>query len=647
MSKNFFVGMVFSLTTTISFSQIPDTLSGNLKDVIISTNKVEQKQSETGKVVTVISSNIIQKNIGRTIAELLNQQTGIVINGANNNLGTNQSVYTRGTGLGNTLILIDGIPMYDPAGITNDFDLNQINLNMVEKIEIMKGAQSTLYGSDAVAGVINIITKKTISKNIEGYVIESFGSYNTNNIAAGISGKQNRIEYRLNVNNLTSKGFSSASDSSKKKNFDADKFNQNSINGNLIYKVNSQLSLNVFSIFNKYTAAVDAGAYSDDEDYENKNKSFQAGFNASYQLRKNRFKFNYQYHNNERTFIDDSISVGGFSKYQNGLYSGKSHFVELYSNLFINKNISLLAGTDFRINKTNQKYFSLSAWGPFTTSLGDTAKTNQASIYTSLHYKKENSIQFEVGGRLNNHSIYGWNGTFTFNPYYFITKNTKVYFNASSAFRVPSLYQLFSEYGNKNLKPEKSETIELGVQTSFNNNANLRVSTFIRNVKDVIIFYTNPSTWDSKYMNADKQKDYGVEVETNFSITKYLTFNANYTYVKGELSTKSFATGKDTSINNLYRRPSSVLNASVNYQNKKFNVSTTLRSVAETIEPVYNGKPTTLKGFTVLNVYTDYTIGTQLRLFIDLRNIFNKEYFEISGYNSRKFNFTTGLKYNF
>ena len=72
---------------------------------------------------------------------------------------------------------------------------------------------------------------------------------------------------------------------------------------------------------------------------------------------KNRFKFNYQYHNNKRTFIDDSISVGGFSKYQNGLYSGKSHFVEFYSNLFINKNISLLVGTDFRINNTNQKYF--------------------------------------------------------------------------------------------------------------------------------------------------------------------------------------------------------------------------------------------------------------------------------------------------
>ena len=80
-------------------------------------------------------------------------------------------------------------------------------------------------------------------------------------------------------------------------------------------------------------------------------------------------------------------------------------------------------------------------------------------------------------------------------------------------------------------------------------------------------------------MNADKQKDYGVEVETNFSITKYLTFNANYTYVKGELSTKSFVTGKDTSINNLYRRPSGVLNASVNYQNKKLHVSTSIRSV--------------------------------------------------------------------
>lgn len=639
--------MVLSLTTTISFSQTSDTLSGNLQDLIVSTNKVEQKQSETGKVVTVISSNIIQKNIGRSIAEVLNLQTGMIINGANNNLGTNQSVYTRGAGLGNTLILIDGLPMYDPAGITSDFDLNQINLNMVERIEIMKGAQSTLFGSDAVAGVINIITKKPIAKNITGYVNESFGSYNTNNIAAGIAGKQNKIEYKLNVNNLSTKGFSSAFDSSKKKNFDNDKFNQNSINGHFTYKVNSNFSLNAFSFFNSYTAAVDAGAYKDDFDYENKNKSFQVGLNAIYQSGKNKFKFNYQYHNNERTFVDDSISLGGFSKYQNGLYAGKSHFVELYSNLFINKNIALLAGTDFRTNNTNQKYYSLSLWGPYTTSLGDTAKTNQLSAFASLHFKKESSIQFEIGGRLNNHSIYGWNGTFTFNPYYFISKNTKVYFNASSAFRVPSLYQLFSEYGNRSLKPEKSETIELGVQTSLNTNSNLRVTAFSRNIKDVIIFYTNPSTWVSKYINADMQKDYGVEIETNFSITKNLFFNANYTYVKGELSTKSFATTKDTVFNNLYRRPSSVLNASLHYQYKKLNVSTSLRSVGETIEPVYNSKPTTLKGFTVMNLYTDYTIKNELRFFIDLRNILNTEYFEISGYNSRKFNFTTGFKFDF
>lgn len=646
MSKNLFSVMLLSLTINISMSQSSDTLSGNLQDVIITTNKLDQKQSETGKVLTVISKNEISKNAGRTISELLNQQTGIVINGANNNLGTNQSVYTRGAGLGNTLILIDGIPMYDPAGITNDFDLNQINLNMVERIEIMKGAQSTLYGSDAVAGVINIITRKSTSKKITGYINESFGSYSTNNFAAGIMGKQNKISYNLNYNNLNSKGFSTALDTNKIKYFEKDPFQQNSLSGNFSYAINHKLSLNIFSTYNHNTASVDAGAYKDDSDYENKNSSFQTGINATYISGKNKFKFNYQYHNNKRTFIDDSLSVGGFAKYQKGLYAGKSHFAELYSNIYINKNWIAIAGIDARLNNTNQDYLSISSWGPFGTKLSDTAKTTQLSAFTSFQYKKEKSIQLELGGRFNHHSIYGSNATFTLNPYYFISKNTKFYLNVSSAYRVPSLYQLFSEYGNKLLKPEKSETFELGVQT-HNSQSNIRVTGFARNTRDVIIFYSNPLTWNSYYINADSQKDFGIEIDGSLLLTKNLTLQANYAYVKGELTTRNVATGKDSSFNNLYRRPSNILNASVNYSYKKLQLSSSIRIVGKTIEPVYNSNPTQLKGFNVLNVYANYAFNHQISLFADLRNVFNKEYIEISGYNSRKFNATFGLKCNF
>jgi vitamin B12 transporter len=109
--------------------------------------------------VTVIDQLALQRSGGRTLTELLNQQAGLFVIGANNTLGTNQDIYLRGSATGNTLILIDGIPVADPSQINNSFDLNTINPGQIERIEILKGSQSTLWGSDAVAGVINIITK--------------------------------------------------------------------------------------------------------------------------------------------------------------------------------------------------------------------------------------------------------------------------------------------------------------------------------------------------------------------------------------------------------------------------------------------------------------------------------------------------------
>ncbi|MEJ7672681.1 MAG: TonB-dependent receptor plug domain-containing protein [Chitinophagaceae bacterium] len=184
--ENFICGCMYYRQRTICTTcpQVQGDSSKTLDPVIITANKIAQKQSSTGKVITVITKEQIEKSSGRTVAQLLNEQVGVTINGALNNLGANQTVYLRGANAGRTLILMDGIPVYDPSFINNDFDLNLLSLNNVERIEICRGAQSTLYGSDAVAGVINIITLKTdISKpvNIKATIgVGSFGTYRGN-----------------------------------------------------------------------------------------------------------------------------------------------------------------------------------------------------------------------------------------------------------------------------------------------------------------------------------------------------------------------------------------------------------------------------------------------------------------------------------
>ena len=206
----------------------------------------------------------------------------------------------------------------------------------------------------------------------------------------------------------------------------------------------------------------------------------------------------------------------------------------------MSKNIEFLAGADYRQNKTSQLYIYIPDYGfPALPISSDSAKTNQLSGYASLNVKSKEGFNFELGGRLNHHSIYGTNFTYSFNPFYVIKDHYKIYANVSSGYRVPSLYQLYSEYGNKNLKPEVTTSYEAGFQY-YADNINARATGFIRDGKDVFLFYTDPATFASQYINGDKQHDYGIETEATINFTSQLAASFNYTYVNGKITTQDF-----------------------------------------------------------------------------------------------------------
>src|SRR3954453_1071720 len=203
------------LTTTFFFLTIAstaqtDTLQGNkLDEVVVTANKYPQKQSTTGKVISVITKDQIEKSNGKTLQQVLNEQAGVTISGALNNTGAVQTVYVRGAASGRTLILLDGIPVNDPSMINNEFDLNLISLDNIDRIEICKGAQSTLYGSDAVAGVINIITvSQDVKKPFNFKSTISGGSLGTFRGSTQLYGKVQKLTYSVRYAKLISNGFS-------------------------------------------------------------------------------------------------------------------------------------------------------------------------------------------------------------------------------------------------------------------------------------------------------------------------------------------------------------------------------------------------------------------------------------------------------
>ena len=179
MKKKIFIAAAVLIS---SYAQAQDSTK-LLDEVVITATKFPLKTSATGKVLNVITQEELQKAGGRDITQLITEKTGVYINGFNSNIGKDKSVYVRGANPAFTLITIDGIPVYDASGIGGNFDLRNMAIDNVERIEILKGSQSTLYGSDAIAGVMNIVLSKNVNQwNIiagwSGYYDNKFNAKN-------------------------------------------------------------------------------------------------------------------------------------------------------------------------------------------------------------------------------------------------------------------------------------------------------------------------------------------------------------------------------------------------------------------------------------------------------------------------------------
>ncbi len=619
----------------------------DLKGVVVTATKYPIKQSLTGKVLTVITRDELDRFPGRSLTEVLNTQSGLIVNGATGNLGTNQDVYMRGASAGKTLVLVDGVPVYDAGGISGAYELNLIPADQVERIEILKGSQSTLYGSDAMAGVINIITRKGGSKKLGANVNLAAGSFGTFKTGAGVNGTIAKTNYNVQFNSVNSKGFSSAYDQAGNKGFDKDGFDQTVFRANVNQKITDKFGLRANAQFSNYKTDLDAGAFTDDADYTVKYKNSLAGIGADYQVGKAAIHFNYNFNTLKRSYLDDSASRGGFAYWSKGDYIGRSHFVEAYSNIAVHKNVDVLVGVDYRNQQTNQTYSSVSMFGPYSSPelSDDSAKVNQLGIYASVVAKNLAGFNVELGGRYNNFNKYGDVFTFSFNPSYNINSKIKLFANISSGFKAPSLYQVYSEYRHlpesEELKPEKSLSFEGGIQYT-KENVNLRAVYFIRNLTDNIVFYSQSvPPYASYYINADKQKDKGLELEAKVNFGK-AELVANYTNLDGYIETSNGS--KDTSFFNLYRRPRQAINLALGIQlMKNWYLSTNVQSISKTYEGRFNNTPVEIPSYYTWNLYTQYSIGKFAKLFVDLKNITDEKYSETYGYNSRRFNVMAGI----
>lgn len=596
--KKWLVVTSLILTTQFTWSQEIDSTQ-ILKEATVSGTRIETDVMEVPRNVTVITHEDMANSQFNNLGELLNSTAGIFTVGAQQNAGMNQSIFMRGTNSNHTTIMIDGVRISDPSGVNNAVDLSEISLSNIERIEIVRGSHSTLYGSSAIGGVINIITKKSKRDGISGDVNLGLGSFGKNTFTNSQNGYinyqfKNKFYVGGNIYLQSTKGFDATRDTIPEtdtvytKLFDADNFNKSDFNIKAGY--NGEKTKGYFS-FKKSSQKTDLDKlYSGTSKYYNPWGSHPAiYYDGNYQLDFSRNLLNYGishqindkftvqyyggYSNMERNSIDDSteLEAGVYDKnYFEGNYDGSILNNDLQFDAQL-KHLTITVGANHYLEKMNvntyTKYYFF-GYDSVITSY-DSIKPN-ASIFSGyaqlnlngeLVHEKMKKFNLILGGRFNQHSIAGSAFTFSINPSIAIDENTLFYLNYSTGFNAPSLYQLYapeSNYisnitrGNKNLKAETSQTFELGLKNRFNERLMVNFGIYYNQIENVLEYVY---LWDKNigldtlgqdwmrddyrgdtYANVGTLSSYGFDMSVEGWISDKLKINSYLSLVFGKLN---------------------------------------------------------------------------------------------------------------
>jgi vitamin B12 transporter len=614
-------------------------LDSLLTEVQVIASKYPSKLSQTGKVVSVITQEQIQRSLGKNLGEILQESVGISIVGARSAPGSNQEVYVRGASTGNVLLLIDGFPANDPSHISSVMDWNLIDLGSLERIEIMKGGQSTLYGSDATAGVINLITRKSGSS-----ISLQAGGFGTHAETFQLQKSLKSFHLGLALKNFQTQGFSAAANQAER-----DGMGQQNIRLNLGSALGKYADWDLYYQSEFYQASLDGGPFMDERDYTAKasNHAFRGQFHRQFTQGD---LFVRLFHDiTHRFFRNDStdIPINAYANYSESSYVGINQGAETYVKWKLPFGIQSIAGIEYRNQATSQSDFSISGYGRYDSPALAASLANIQLLGTYITFEKHQADVwgFELGGRLNNHSLYGNNFTYHVNPYVYLWPKGKWFMNYYSSFKAPSLYQLYSPYGNQSLKAEQGKTFEVGYEQQLGK-FYVRLVGFQQAVQDGIVFQSIDVDPYGRYFNVTKQNTKGLELEARYARKGFSTEFA-YTYLDGQMNQMN--NGRDSTYSSLIRRPKHQLSLRLNQQvTKKWSASFYAQYVGERPDyyyddATYQTQGVTLSGYVWTELQSTYVLNKQWRVQALLKNLLNQAPVELYGYSGQARNVQISL----
>ncbi|MFV0561647.1 TonB-dependent receptor plug domain-containing protein [Malaciobacter mytili] len=595
------VASFFLATTTYANYELsPITITG--------ASKTEQTINNVTSNVEVITKEEIEERNFTTVSEALTSVSGISFT-SNGSVGNTTSIFLRGMSSNRILVLVDGIRYQDPSN-TSGASFENLMASDIERIEVIKGAYSGIYGSDASAGVINIITKNA-KEGLNASINAEAGSYLTKKYGMTLSNKEEKYDFKISANRFLTKGFSSQIEEKKsEKDFERDGYQNTTVNLKTNYYLTSDDRVGfIYNYINSNVEYDDFNAPNAIQRAKSRTNLYSVFYTKKY--KNHDIKVKYDLSKFKKSNLDATFGVNG--------YNGKTKILELTDTIFYNKKDFIIAGLSKEEYKVDYSQVSGSSNQDKNTNkaifFSNTNSFDKLLLNQTLRRDSYSNFDDEVTGKV------GFR--------YDFMEKLSLSSNYGTAYNAPNIIKILNPWGisNPNLKPEKSKGYDVTL-----NYKNLSLTYFNNKVEDLI-------SWESnQYVNTSGVSRFkGIEAKYTNEIFQDTLLSLNYTHLSAKNENKE----------PLARRPKRQLGFSLDYYGfTKLHLNLNGSYVGTRYDKVNNSGEQTGR-YTLFNSVINYELDKKTKIYLKLENLTDKFYQTIDGYATAGRSIYAGLKVDF
>ena len=635
------------ITVTIAFTLILNNLFSNeIPTIVIAPSKKPQSLSTVGTSVVVLDEKLLEDSGEFFLGDVLASSSTSANFFQTGGHGATSAIQLRGLPKRYSTVYIDGVKMSDPSSVSSDFDFNHILTSQLSRVEILKGNQSSVYGSGAIGGTINITTKRGQSSNEKALNFKN-GSHGTQNLSLSYSGADEKQNYYFGLERFHTDGVSQMLHNDEK-----DRYRNNSLVANYKRQLSNKLSfesnLRFTDTYLQYDKEVNTATATHNEEED----SIQSSANISLLYEpSSKFQNKITYANTYIKRIYGAAPGSGNTIKDN--YYGDRYAI-LYSG---NYNFNLDNSIVFGIEREDDKI-------EYNKDL--TGTSNKAYYTTSSYYDFQSRLTENIygtfGSRFDDNSIAENEDSHRASlAYLFDDKLTKLKASWGTGFRYPSLYEMFFVYASNakslpNVKAENSRSFDFGIEKSFPDlNLDIEATYFDIKYDDVLEGWKTGNSSGLNYTTQNMPgtvKSKGLELTSKFKLNDNLNFGLNYTYTSTYDGAEQDDPDKNTSYYNaqMVRVPRNLINLSTNfklpvYENLNISLNTKWSDMARDYgngNRTYNDER--IDDFLVNDLYLKYDLWNTYGLSLNVTNIFNEKYETSRDYKQMDRTFNFGIK---